>query len=768
MRVFQHCPLLSSFSATDHMGAFEEFLLYKTRVPVRGAILLNEAMDSVVLVKGWKKGANWSFPRGKINKDEDDLDCAIREVYEETGYEIRAAGLVPENEEVKYIEMEMREQHMRLYVFRNVPTDTHFEPRTRKEISMIQWWKLSDLPAFRKKNKTVPKEAGTPVTMNANKFYMVAPFLRPLKTWIVEQKKKDARRTASGHYLAPNLTVDDTLTEEEPTPREEDTSYDDGGVPSQYFPVENGAKEASADADNMAKTTEALERLLKSQPATQGVQSQMASPMEDSKSKKGLDLLALLLGKSEGTQISDSTLPHTPSGLPLGAAPVPKTPHHEPSAPPEFSSMPPPPFFQIPPAPILYHDQRGDRPNQEVPRFPYEQHTFYTQNHVAESRDHAYQLRHPQPLPPQVQKSIFTNGLGHSSAVAQFQREGPKHPQHFSLAQFSDVYSTTVSEPKKAPKLTDHSLALLNVFKSRGDKEVGPPIPVSSRDLPLRTYSQETIRPSDIKPSLADPDASRGAISPPSGNNFALPSMLSARVPPTEAHKSSLLDIFRQPNATTKIPTSSSSFPVPSVAQSSTTGHAHPLPELILNPLRQQFSVPTENHSPPSTSASAFLCAAQPAIMESKAFTPQSSARSGNPQYRQDRRHMSRNSHANNGARSARNVQSTPPRVFQPQILKRPQQSPVLQNSSPFQPLQKPGSSRGGFEDIFTKPIQPAAMLGNPPMATGQPTQPQALPQPAFPSLREAPRRASQAPISPANQGFLLDYLAGVAKGGDR
>ena len=134
-RIFLHCPLLQGFTGGRHMQAFEQFLDYKQRIPVRGAIMLNDAMDSAVLVKGWKKGANWSFPRGKINKDEDDLICAIREVYEETGYDLDAAGLIPEDRKVKYIEVNMREQQMRLYVFRNVPMDTHFEPRTRKEIS---------------------------------------------------------------------------------------------------------------------------------------------------------------------------------------------------------------------------------------------------------------------------------------------------------------------------------------------------------------------------------------------------------------------------------------------------------------------------------------------------------------------------------------------------------------------------------------------------------------------------------------------------------
>lgn len=31
-------------------------------------------------MKGWAKGASWSFPRGKINKHEAEGMCAIREV----------------------------------------------------------------------------------------------------------------------------------------------------------------------------------------------------------------------------------------------------------------------------------------------------------------------------------------------------------------------------------------------------------------------------------------------------------------------------------------------------------------------------------------------------------------------------------------------------------------------------------------------------------------------------------------------------------------
>nr|POF14333.1 mrna decapping complex subunit 2 [Quercus suber] len=207
LALFQHCPMLKGFSDEMHIAAYEEFLAYKVRVPVRGAILMSEDMERLVLVKGWKKGASWSFPRGKINKNEADLDCAIREVYEETGYDVRQAGLVPQNEnEVKAIDITMREQHVKLFVFRGVHEDTYFEPKTRKEISKIQWYNVRDLPGFkRQKNGDA---------QHANKFYMVAPFLSHLKKWIKEQRQNDARLLKNGMAVPLGiLTEDEDVTD---------------------------------------------------------------------------------------------------------------------------------------------------------------------------------------------------------------------------------------------------------------------------------------------------------------------------------------------------------------------------------------------------------------------------------------------------------------------------------------------------------------------------------------------------------------------------
>jgi mRNA-decapping enzyme subunit 2 len=67
-KIFARIPLLSKWGM--HKDAYEEFIKYKKHVPVRGGILLNPDMSKVLLVKGWKPGASWGFPRGKINKDE--------------------------------------------------------------------------------------------------------------------------------------------------------------------------------------------------------------------------------------------------------------------------------------------------------------------------------------------------------------------------------------------------------------------------------------------------------------------------------------------------------------------------------------------------------------------------------------------------------------------------------------------------------------------------------------------------------------------------
>ena len=126
----RHCPLLKHWR-DQHQELYDLFIQYKIRVPVCGAILLDSSHDYVALVKGWSSKSGWGFPRGKINEDEEDMNCAIREVFEETGYDIR-----PLLKRDDFIEKQVREQRVKLYIISNVPMDTHFAPQTRKEISV--------------------------------------------------------------------------------------------------------------------------------------------------------------------------------------------------------------------------------------------------------------------------------------------------------------------------------------------------------------------------------------------------------------------------------------------------------------------------------------------------------------------------------------------------------------------------------------------------------------------------------------------------------
>lgn len=292
LTLFQHCPLLSGFNAAQHVAAYEEFLAYKVRVPVRGAILMDDSMEKVLLVRGWKKGASWSFPRGKINKNEPDLDCAIREVYEETGYDVAAANLVDVNRQqdgqVKAIDVTMREQHMKLFVFRGVPLDTYFEPRTRKEISKIQWYNIKDLPGFKKQKGLAGQGSGE---AQATKFYMVAPFLGHLKKFISLQK-----RNASASTQAPNtrnfLGAPDGY-------QTGVTDSDDGEAfhPAAHVGSMYGTNNRSADE---------LKRLLSigQAPALQHTEPACAEPSND--------LLAMLQGGNTAHHVSMNFDPRTP------------------------------------------------------------------------------------------------------------------------------------------------------------------------------------------------------------------------------------------------------------------------------------------------------------------------------------------------------------------------------------------------------------------------------------------------------------------------
>lgn len=172
--LFRVCPILNALiSTTDLTSAITLFQNYKSIIPVRGAIILNKKMTKVLMVKGWKSNATWGFPRGKINKDEPDDVCAIREVYEEIGFDISPYLVANE-----FIDITIRQKNFKLYIIRGVPGNTKFCPQTRKEISKIEWHETRALPAF----------ASDSNTQNINQYFLVAPFMQELAKYIAQKR----------------------------------------------------------------------------------------------------------------------------------------------------------------------------------------------------------------------------------------------------------------------------------------------------------------------------------------------------------------------------------------------------------------------------------------------------------------------------------------------------------------------------------------------------------------------------------------------------
>ncbi len=134
------------------------FQSYKPRtMKVFGAICIN-AIGEVLLVKS--QGGKWSFPKGHCEGgQETDLECAKRELYEET-------SVIAPN---KYVSVH-KLRGGTYYVFAFEGATPTAQPIDTKEIAFCQWWPLLQLPEqdmnvdvsiFRTLMKSLPKDSST-------------------------------------------------------------------------------------------------------------------------------------------------------------------------------------------------------------------------------------------------------------------------------------------------------------------------------------------------------------------------------------------------------------------------------------------------------------------------------------------------------------------------------------------------------------------------------------------------------------------------------
>ncbi|AMD19714.1 HCL437Wp [Eremothecium sinecaudum] len=167
--VISLCPLIWKWQDVNPDEALQKFSKYKKSIPVRGAAIFNENLNKILLVKGMES-ESWSFPRGKISKDEDDVHCCIREVMEEIGFDL--TNYIDEDQ---YIERNIGGKNYKIYLVKGVPQDFKFKPQVRNEIEKIEWrdfWRLS---------KSIYK--------SNTKYYLLNSMVKPLSLWVKKQKQ---------------------------------------------------------------------------------------------------------------------------------------------------------------------------------------------------------------------------------------------------------------------------------------------------------------------------------------------------------------------------------------------------------------------------------------------------------------------------------------------------------------------------------------------------------------------------------------------------
>jgi mRNA-decapping enzyme subunit 2 len=538
LKIFQHCPLFSAYDAEIHSKAFSEFLAYKTRVPVRGAIMLNEAMDEVVLVKGWKKNSSWSFPRGKINKDEKDIDCAIREVYEETGYDIRSAGLIENEDAVKAIDVTMREQHMKLFVFLGVPQNTHFEPRTRKEISKIEWYKLTDLPALKRgKQQTDDQD----LAKNAHKFYMVAPFMGPLKRYIAQIKKQKSQTSKQPSHATIPEQLDYSSAQELVSSSK---SLDDMNRlmtqlrQSQQASRENNFPEVTESHEPTKNASVQLKSLL-NLPGPSESHPRVADDFV-ARENKAQAMLNLLRGSSK--PVTDPSIPIFNQLSVPPAKTIPLNHRTNTAAHPVYAS---------PPA-VSFSPEGSSVHNNHAP--------FSIFNEPVQSSQHVNQ--DPISSFRQIPKGQFS-----STSPEKWSQDAANTQGLTFLGDRQTIAPPASKLP--LPRLNAHSSALLNLFKTgSGPRSSSPQVAQLSAEPVTQSQRTELAASKPMAGSSNQPSFARPTVPEVRGASYALASSLnsssSRASQKTPSQQEALLSLFKSPQLPAKISPSLASPSTPS------------------------------------------------------------------------------------------------------------------------------------------------------------------------------------------------------------
>lgn len=182
------CDLLKAIYATpkQQRQLMDDWREYNKKVPSKGVILLNDQLTKCLMVQPWK-GEKWTFPRGKINEGETEVECAKREAWEETG--INVDGRV---DPTAFVEADVHGtgNAVRMFMIPDIAETIPCRPNVRKEISKIGWVRLDRLPGWD------PSVKETPL-----RFFAVEDFVPHIRQWVERRRQQGRERQQGGELL---------------------------------------------------------------------------------------------------------------------------------------------------------------------------------------------------------------------------------------------------------------------------------------------------------------------------------------------------------------------------------------------------------------------------------------------------------------------------------------------------------------------------------------------------------------------------------------
>ncbi|KAF9765493.1 hypothetical protein IL306_002218, partial [Fusarium sp. DS 682] len=305
--------------------------------------------------------------------------------------------------------------------------------------------------------------------------------------------------------------------------------------------------------ETLAGATQELQRLLKVQPPTQGLQGVSApAPAQQDKGSALLSILQAKDGPSSTMPQPGAHYPQTPVDHTVTNAPQPHTPHHHNHH--QMSStntQQPPPAFPYAPN-QAGHWNMGPGQQAGNPQLYNQQYSVQE----GQYKSNQAPLVHPQPLPPQVERAVFNRSVfqdvnqpNYNSVPGQFVNQ--QQAQYGHPGQMPPQVPIPAGQPRQQP-LNGQSMALLNAFKGGN---TAPQAQQKPQQVPFPPgFPAQSQGP--MYSNLGGPQAQHipqhipHVAGPVGGQDRSGPSpkeLPGSKVgPPADNHRSALLGMFRK------------------------------------------------------------------------------------------------------------------------------------------------------------------------------------------------------------------------------